>query len=458
MREITKRQFDAYCYARQPQVRMTAKEVAWFEEANRKLLAAVILDLTDGDYGYIILGRDSRKMFRCIWVSQKFYDSVREAAEALKSDLQKYVEDGMDVYPQGDEKEAPDEIFEKVVPDTKLHPYFKVLVGEPRFEAARNVIREIIYSYTDPDGHYIKEFQTNGFDARLWELYLYVYFHNEGMRIIRNKPSPDYHLSYYGYEVLVEAVTVNPSQNTARPDAPPPKTQEEVLEQTDNYLPIKFGSALYSKLEKKYWELPHVSGKPLVFAIHDYHALGSMMWSRTALSEYLYGMRTRIGLDANSKEVATYEPIEKHEWNGKVIPSGFFKQPGTENVSAVLFSNAATITKFNRMGKLAGLGSKEIKMIRRGYRFNSDPSALRPMAFVQDVDSDDYEESWSESLVMYHNPDAKYPVDPRSFPSITHICYNKESRTYVGIQQEYDVLSSATFVISPAGEKSSEET
>ena len=32
----------------------------------------------------------------------------------------------------------------------------------------------------------------------------------------------------------------------------------------ENAMPLRFGSALFSKLKKKYWELPHVAGNPLV--------------------------------------------------------------------------------------------------------------------------------------------------------------------------------------------------
>jgi hypothetical protein len=35
---------------------------------------------------------------------------------------------------------------------------------------------------------------------------------------------------------------------------PPPEDHGEVMALTDDYLPIKFGSALYSKLQKRYWE------------------------------------------------------------------------------------------------------------------------------------------------------------------------------------------------------------
>ena len=69
MREITRRKFDAFCYARQPMIRIIADEVAWFEAFDKKILATITLDKTDSDYGYVILGRDKRKLFRCIDVS-----------------------------------------------------------------------------------------------------------------------------------------------------------------------------------------------------------------------------------------------------------------------------------------------------------------------------------------------------------------------------------------------------
>ena len=333
--------------------------------------------------------------------------------------------------------------------DSALHPYFRTLISEVRLEAARNIIREIVYSFTVPDAHYIKEFQTNGFDARLWELYLYIYLYNEDFEFVHGNPSPDFHLTKFNDEYLIEAVTVNPGQDPLRPDANIPENPEEIRHLMNGYLPIKFGSPLYSKLQKKYWELEHVRGKPLIFAIHDYHMPASMTWSRSALFEYLYGLRVSVASDKDGQKRPSTETIEEHEWNGKVIPSNFFAQPGSENVSAVLFSNDATITKFNRMGKLAGLGSSKIRMIRNGFRFDPDPNAIEAIQFSADVDDEDYEESWSDSIIMYHNPNARAPVDPSAFPSISHMWFDKESEEIRGFHQPYDVLSSMTVVFSP---------
>lgn len=279
MRKITRQQFDAYCYARRPMIRVIADEVAWYEASDRKILATITCDVTDSDYGFVVLARDARRMFRCIDVDTSF-PTIQEAEENLHRVIAKYENDGQETYPQGDEKERPYEIFVPVVVDDALNPYFRALISEARFEAARNLIREIVYSYKDPDGHYIKEFQTNGFDARLWELYLYVFLHNEGFEFVHGNPSPDFHLNKFGDEFFIEAVTVNPSQNPKRPDAAPPTSDEEAIMLANNYLPIKFGSPLFSKLQREYWDFEHVKGKPFILAIHDYHMPGSMTWSR----------------------------------------------------------------------------------------------------------------------------------------------------------------------------------
>lgn len=221
----------------------------------------------------------------------------------------------------------------------------------------------------------------------------------------------------------------------------------------DDYMPIKYGSSLYSKLQKKYWERPHVKGKPLIIAIHDYHMPGSMTWTRNALVEYLYGKRVRVKtIDGNRSVVV--ENIEFHTWQGKNIPSNFFGTDNAENISAILFTNTATITKFNRMGKLAGLGGENIKMLRTGVKLHPDPSSTEPLNFVSDVDDPGYEEDWSESIIMYHNPNALNPVDINCFNSINHMWLDKESGVLVGTYREGDILNSITTVIESVDSQS----
>lgn len=446
-KKLTRRQFDAYCYCRMPLVRFTAEEIEWYSLFDNKLLGIVIRDVTDNDYGFIVLGRDARRLFRCIEVGNEFHDTPEMARKALARKIsQDYLGKTQDIYPQGDETDAGVDLFIDVIPENQQHHGYKILKNEPRFEAARNIISEIVNSFVDNDGHFEREFQSVNFQARLWELYLHIYIHNAGLMVENNHPAPDFEVSFFGEKFFVEAVTVNPSENANRPDLPPPQTHEEIEERLNDFMPIKFGSPLYSKLQKKYWEKEHVAGKPIVLAIHDYHNDNAMTWSRTALSEYLYGIRTRI---VDGKPLV--EDIEKHSWEGKEIPSGFFCQDEAENISAVLFSNQATIPKFNRMGKIAGLGSADVKLIRNGFLYNPDPEAIHPIPFSKDLDDPDYEESWSDGLIMFHNPNAKHPVDPDAFSDISHIFYSKDEGFY-GYHQPYDVLGSITVVVTEAKE------
>ncbi len=453
MRPISQERFNALCYVREPLVNgvkpetqpfTISKEVEWYTDERSALIATIFIDKFDKDWNFVILGRDARKIYRCIYTAVSF-DSIEAARKELKVKLDEFRENGQEKYVQGDENSPPHYIYKQIVPPEKLHPYFRNLVKEPRFEAARNLIEEIIYTFTDPDGNFIRDFQTSGFDSRLWEVFLYVYLHESGFSIDRSFNAPDYVVERFNQIVCIEAVTVNPSRH--KQDLQEPTSQEELDERLKDYMPIKFGSPLYSKLNKKYWEKEHVRGKPLVIAIHDYHQTGSMVWSRTALSDYLYAKRIRLTKDGNGNSSVTKEDIDFHEYEGKRIPSGFFKLPETENISAVLFTNSATITKFNRMGKLAGLGSQAIKMIRIGKLFDPDPEAFEPIPFSIDVDHPSYQERWSESVVMFHNPNALYPVDPALFPDITHIRIDGDD--YQEITRPYEVMSSVTVVVTP---------
>jgi hypothetical protein len=160
----------------------------------------------------------------------------------------------------------------------------------------------------------------------------------------------------------------------------------------------------------------------------------------------LYGTRVRVR-EEDGQKTAYEEVISEHTWQGKTIPSNFFNTENAENISAVLFTNTATITKFNRMGKLAGLGGDNIKMMRFGVKLPPDPKSLEPLQFTADVDDPDYQEDWSESVIMYHNPNALHPVDINCFNTINHIWIDKESGDLVGIQREGDILNSITNVL-----------
>jgi hypothetical protein len=210
------------------------------------------------------------------------------------------------------------------------------------------------------------------------------------------------------------------------------------------YMPIKYGSALTSKLAKRYWERPHVVGKPLVFAIHDFHAPRSMLMTRSALPVYLYGYDHDWDYDSEGRLQIHPRKIATHRWGDKVIPAGFFDLPDAENVSAILFSTSGTVSKFNRMGVLAGFGSPRVRLVREGFVIDHDPNAEAPRHFRHDVNAPGYSETWVEGLEVYHNPRARYPLAVDMFPGSAHL-YLLPNGLVKSLTPDWHPLSSVTY-------------
>jgi hypothetical protein len=86
-------------------------------------------------------------------------------------------------------------------------------------------------------------------------------------------------------------------------------------------------------------------------------------------------------------------------------------------------------------------------MIRAGTRLHLDPNSIVPEWFSIDVDDPNYEEDWSESVFMYHNPNAIIPVDMDCFPTINHMWLDNKSGDLNSIHREGDILNSITTVL-----------
>lgn len=316
------------------------------------------------------------------------------------------------------------DLFTPAVPEDRLSPSFRGLAHRG-FEPARRMVADIAATFNDKDGNFVKDFQTTGFDARLWELYLHAYLASDGFDLDETKQVPDYVATKTGCTVTIEAVTVNPTEaktaSKAETAAAGLTGWDLFCYQMQNVHPIKFGSPLFSKMKKKYWEHAHVRGQPFILAIEDFHDPGSMVWTGSALGLYLYGYDYGWYHKVSGELVVVPEAVHKHEHGTKQIPSGFFEQPDSEHVSAVLFSNSATVSKFNRMGFLKGYRPEHLVLVRGGTCYNHEPHATEPLMFRYIVGSPSTpEETWAEGLSMFHNPKALVPVPEDLFPGIAH--------------------------------------
>ena len=426
----------------------TAECSVWATDDER-LLGVVIRDLTDRDYNFVILARDRHGRFRAVDVGQTYF-TRRMAEVALIKRMPEVHAKEDTAFEQGDETEKRLDFFTSQLSHDRLHPNFRALADRPAFSAAREIITEMANVFDEPDGNFVKDFQTTGFNGRLWELYLFAALVEEGFKLDRSHAQPDFMASTGGQTIAIEATTVNPTiGDDGKPvEVPIPTNSGDLKKLRRDYMPIKFGSPLFEKLKKKDWERSHVQGFPYLIAIADFHGPQTMTWSGSALSSYLFGLEVEFDRASDGGSSWHYEPIKKHKWEEKHIPSCFFDQPSAEHVSAVLFTNAGTLSKFNRMGVLADFGDPSVRLIRRGTILNPNPQSAVPLPFSADVDEPGYDEGWADELQVFHNPNAVCPLDQGLFPKATHhFLEDGDVRSYCRLPNK--VLESVTMMLLP---------
>ena len=301
----------------------------------------------------------------------------------------------------------------------------------------------------------MREFQWHQFDQRLWELYLWATFREGGYDVAHGE-APDFRVSAPGIAFAVEATTVAPSKDGVLSQHPDPKTPEEIAAFLADYMPMKYGNSLTNKLKRRsaagkaYWEEGGAAGLPFVIAVADFHKpssegeLGSMTYTQSAIWAYLYGFTTDWEM-VDGKLVITNHDLNSHTFKGKTIESGFFSLPDAENISAVIFSNAGTLAKFDRIGVLAGYAPPNHRYIRSGIRYDPDPNAVTGTWFVEEVGIEGYSEGWADELQVFHNPRALRPLPKECFgPLNQHFFEHGHMVTYFGANA---VLSSFTMII-----------
>ena len=169
-----------------------------------------------------------------------------------------------------------------------------------------------------------------------------------------------------------------------------------------------------------------------------------MTWSQESLITYLYGFEYHYSFDADDNLIVQSVKIDSHpKENGKTeIPSGFFFQNDSENISAVLHSSCATISKFNRIGKQCGLDENNVLMYRIVSVNDPAPNAVKPK-ILDYIVTEENSEPWSEGVTVFHNPEAKYPLPDDFFPNAAH-CHLKSDLIHITPKNAI-VYSSITF-------------
>lgn len=450
MEPLSRLRFDALAgYSRSPHTLIVGFELEWYSEANEKVLGVLIQDAVDKDYGCIVLGRDRIGRYRAVHVTP-FFATQEEMRVALPAILEEWAAKDPGEFEQGDEPRRGLDFFTPVHPAERLHRGFSKLITWEGFSPARGIIGAMMYYFQDPDGNFVEQFQSAGFDSRLWELYIFAVLAELRYSVDRTYPAPDFLCSGLLGDFFIEAVTVNPTivhgrnVETGLPDDPADRKQY-----LKHYMPIKFGSPLTTKLNRRYWEQPHIRARPIVLAVQDFHYPVSMTWSQTGLSTYLYGHEFNWHHNETGELIITPERITEHVWGQKRIPSGFFYLPDAENISAVISNRQGTISKFNRIGLKAGFGTERVRMVRIGTKYVHDANEAMPERFAVEVHSPEYEEDWIEGMDIFHNPNAAIPLPPEMLPGAAHHFF--EDGSIRSLLPEFHPFGTQT-IISIAGD------
>jgi hypothetical protein len=440
---LSKRRFEALAgYARSPKIVLIIEELEWYATTDERVIGMLTFDKYDHDFGWVILGKDERHRFRSINVNVSFPTPDASRAE-LFSQMATHQAQPDESFYQADDPSPPTDFFTPVVDDVRLNPTFKRLVEGIKYSSARDIIKPMMRFYDDTDGNFVEQFQTTAFDARLWELYLFATFTELGYARAPGTAIPDFIFTSPFGSLGIEATTINPPNNR---ESQLPDTPDEMKAYLENFIPMKLGRALRRKLERKspYWTIPEMDGLPFCLAIQDFHHTGTMRAITQAATDYVFGVRHSIE-DGKMK----IERIDHHVWGESKERSGFFSLPGAENVSAVIVNPQGTLSKFTRMGYIAGFGDPRVKIIRRGLvRGEHSKDDPRPRYFVHDVSKPDYSEAWVEGMVVLHNPNARIPLPPPLIDGASHEFLQEDGRL-MSLFPEFHPYFSETIILVP---------
>ena len=91
--QMTPERYNAYiAWTRSPVAGAVGKELEFFSDKAETLIGVLIMDRTDRDFGFVMLGRDDKKRFRCIDMNVSMKKT--EARHALFASFRKHIESG----------------------------------------------------------------------------------------------------------------------------------------------------------------------------------------------------------------------------------------------------------------------------------------------------------------------------------------------------------------------------
>ena len=320
-------------------------------------------------------------------------------------------------------------MFAPVVPADRMHPQYRSLLQSKFHGAARTLMNEIFERMGDPNGNFVRDFQSDGFHSRAFELACFAYLENAGFTIDRSHEQPDFLISREGIEIAVESVTANPPFSQAADISllqMPQLSDVAITAKVATEFPKRMTKILTRKLAHAYHEFPQCKGKSLVLMIAPFFEPGAVFYTDDALMYALMG--------APGPEVEVVSP--------------FFHRSAAETVSAVVYCNQFTVPRFLRLGTDFS-ASDAPHLTRHGHCYIADQDGeFRPREYDYVVGSEGVpKETWSEGVTIFENPNAAVPLPRDALPASSHVSV-RDGYVYREVRGFHPLLS---FMVGQAG-------
>lgn len=313
---------------------------------------------------------------------------------------------------------------------------YKVLKTDIQLTSERKILETWAEDYVDLDGNFKRDFQKS-FRPQMWELYLHALFKKANFKRNMDYTAPDYIIES-PLKFYVEAATANFRQNG-------PNEMDRTYEQFDELTKPPYMLDLYtdqldesiSRIAKKlqdknnaYNKYCHngsvVEGVPYVVAIGAYDQLNSGQEFIYPMLALLYGWY----FDSTTNQFHLQDSITNPN-TSKKQELNLFSKTKFENISAVLFSCSITI------GKLTALAISEgLPTFNTAYSFHEiqDETKENGYKYVMKKVSQDTPEELEEGVFIFHNPNAKNPLDENVFSdlAVTQFFFEEDVVNYKG--------------------------
>ena len=226
----------------------------WSADGER-VLAVVYLKGGPGRAGIAAIARDAEGRHRPFG-HQRGLPTVRAAEDMLRGNMGRSALETEATFRPLLEQPRGTDLFAPIagVDEQALHPGFRMLRDGVAQRGARELLTELSRWVPDMDGNLARDFQTTGYSARIWEIYLAFAFREMGFTLRHDHQSPDFHLESGGIELFVEATTANAPDTLASATGTggPPPVPDDPWAFNEKEMPLKFGSPLHTKMGKRY--------------------------------------------------------------------------------------------------------------------------------------------------------------------------------------------------------------